>query len=388
MRLIPLVLCVTLAACGGGDAGGSLGPDDPTHPAFASCGSGPLFTRLPVDASLIDLVAVVGGVGAPGHTLPTAHAGIMTTRADVPLSAPGDLAITAVRRTRYVQSPTRQGELDFALDFQACTQVRGWFGHVTRLASTIDTTRFRWSECRTYDTAEERVEACTATGLRLFVRAGDALGAMALSVERGFRALDVGLIDTRVTHPFAAPARHPPDNRSAVCPWDAFDAASQAVLFGKLRDPARPSLVPTGTPRCGTMNVDVAGTAQGVWADPAITGVLAGDERRYLALVNDPYQPQSALALSLGPTELGARVAIVPRLTTGRHNRAFDQVTSDDALHCYGPDQGLPTHSWFVQLAPTGRLTVGRDVHAVGDSPCLREASAWRMPTGALSFVR
>jgi hypothetical protein len=383
-----LGLCVTLAACGGGDTGGSLGPDDSTHPAFAACGSGPLFTRLPVDASLIDLVAVVGGVGAPGHTLPTAHAGFMTTRADVPLVAPGDLAITAVRRTRYVQSPTRQGELDFALDFQACTQVRGWFGHVTRLASTIDTTRFRWSECRSYDTAEERVEACTATGLRLTVRAGDPLGAMALSVERGFRALDVGLVDARVTHPFAAPGRHPPDNRSAVCPWEAFDAASQAVLFGKLRDPARPSLVPSGTPRCGTMNVDVSGTAQGVWADPSITGVLAGDERRYLALVNDPYQPQTALALSLGPTELGARVAIVPRATSGRVNRAFDQITADDALHCYGPDQGAPTMSWLLRLAPTGRLRIARVVHGVGASPCGAAPATWSMPTTALEFVR
>jgi len=94
-------------------------------------------------------------------------------------------------------------------------------------------------------------------------------------------------------------------------------------LYAKLQDKGRPGLVPAGEPRCGTMLVDVVGTAKGVWAEPTVTTPVAGDETRYITLADYPYRPQDHLALSLAPQVLGARVAVVPRASAGRVNRAF-----------------------------------------------------------------
>lgn len=44
-------------------------------PAAATCSATPYFTVSPVALSDIERIVVVGGLGAPGYTLPTAHAG-------------------------------------------------------------------------------------------------------------------------------------------------------------------------------------------------------------------------------------------------------------------------------------------------------------------------
>jgi hypothetical protein len=68
-------------------------------------------------------VSVFGGLGGPGHTLPTAHGGMFLTREGAPLRSPGDMAVTHLRRVRYVSSPTRQAEEDYAIFFQVCRQL-------------------------------------------------------------------------------------------------------------------------------------------------------------------------------------------------------------------------------------------------------------------------
>ena len=45
-----------------------------------------------------------------------------------------------------------------------------------------------------------------------------------------------------------------------------------------------------GEPCCGTMEVDVAGTAKGVWAESGV-GPVAGDECGYITLADYPYRP-------------------------------------------------------------------------------------------------
>src|SRR5262245_24061297 len=120
LPLIPILLC----ACG----------DSPTGLRAASCGSGPLFTVLPIDAANIQAISVVGGLGAPGHTLPTDHSGIYLTTPGTPVRSPGELQVTTLRRVRYVTSPTRQGATDFALEFAVCRDVTGWFGHLVTLS--------------------------------------------------------------------------------------------------------------------------------------------------------------------------------------------------------------------------------------------------------------
>ena len=98
-RWVLAALPILTTACG----------DDLVGPAAESCGSAPLFTVLPVAISDINGIVVVGGLGAPGHTLPTAHAGFYLRTVGAQVVAPGNMQITRLRRVRYLTSPNRQG---------------------------------------------------------------------------------------------------------------------------------------------------------------------------------------------------------------------------------------------------------------------------------------
>ncbi len=377
--LVAVPLAVIFGACG----------DSVSGPQAESCGPAPHFNVLPVNAADLASISVFGGLGAPGHTLPTPHGGMILARENVPFRSPGDIAVTELRRVRYVLSPTRQGEEDYAIFFRVCKQLSGWFGHVTSLAPTFSASSIRWTDCERYSTSDETVEACTEDGLDIKVGAGAALGTGGLSVERGFLSIDFGMIDSRVDNFYIARQRHNRDRFQAVCMWEQFDAANQAILFSKLRDLAFPDLVPAGEPRCGTMEVDVPGTARGVWAEMGVSGPVGGNETRYITLANYPYRPQDMLVLSLGPASLGARLAVTPRRTTGRVNRAFEQVTPDGQIYCYGPDAsfGSPT-SWFVSVTGSSALRIEKRDHAAGASPCNADPASWSFTAAAISMVR
>src|SRR5690606_5654867 len=203
--------------------------------------------------------------GAPGHTLPTAHSGFGLSREGAEVTVPGDMIVTELRRVVYLESPVRQGETDYAVNFSLCRDVEGWFGHLTSLPASM-LADVSWGDCTTYETPDERIEACFARP-RLQLRAGDPLGTGGLSIELGLMGLDFGLLDHRVENFYISRWRFPLAAFHAVCPYEYFDAANQALLFSKLRDPGRPGITPEGEPRCGTMEVDVPGTARGVWAD-------------------------------------------------------------------------------------------------------------------------
>jgi hypothetical protein len=373
-----LALCATglLVAC-----------DSLVGPAAEQCGSGARFTSLPVAESDINAITVIGGLGAPIHTLPTDHAGIYLARENVSVQAPGDVQVTGIRRTTYLASPRRQGRSDFSLEFQSCRQITGWFGHLTTLSSAIPVERLDWEDCDRYSTADETVETCRAEPSKLLLRAGEPMGTGGMSAALGLLALDVGLLDSRVNNFYTARQRYHRETFRAVCPWEQFDAANQAVLFSRLRDLSRPGTVASGQPRCGTMEVDMPGTVKGVWAETGVTGPVAGDERRYITLADYPYRPQDQLALSLGPVGLGAAVFVVPRMTSGRVNRAFEQVPSDGLIYCYGPDSAQPVSSWLISLS-ANTLSIERRTHALAASPCLAAPATWSFTANAIQMVR
>ncbi len=368
-----LVVSTLLGACGGSDS--------ITGPQAESCGPGPYFTLLPAAASELSYVAIFGGVDAPGHTLPTDHGGLFFTHGDVALRAPGDIAVTLLRRVRYTGPDVPPGQEDYAIFFQVCKEVSGWFGHVATLASRFSPDDVDYRDCRTYSVIWAMIETCEASDLDIKVSAGEDLGTSA-------GVTDVGMRDERVSNFHVSPWRFGGPDHS-VCMWDQWDATNREFLFSKLRDGERPNVVPTGEPRCGTMEVDVAGTAQGVWAGPDVTELIGGDDNRYIALVNYPYRPQAELALSMGPDSLGGHISIVTRQTNGRVNRAFDQVTPDGLIYCYGPDVGLwASGSWFLSLTSTTELRIELIEHGPGESPCEDNPDTWSFGAGAVSMVR
>ena len=172
------------------------------------------------------LIAVVGGLGAPGHTLPTAHSGFGLARENVPVSSPGRIQIAKVRRVTYLSSRTREGERDYAVFFDVCEDVEGWLGHLVSLAPSIPDNA-GGTGCETYSTSDETVESCEVDVDDFVLEAGDPLGTGGLSAARGFLALDFGLLDARVTNFYVTPSRYPIPTLHAVCPYEYFDAANQ-----------------------------------------------------------------------------------------------------------------------------------------------------------------
>jgi hypothetical protein len=273
---------------------------------------------------------------------------------------------------------------DYAVEYRVCRDVRGWFGHVTTLSTSFPAD-LQWRNCQTYSTSEETVQTCEASpDVRL--EAGEVIGTAGMS--NNILGLDLGLVDARVNHVFVSPQRYPPDFFHAICAWEQFDAAAREMLFTKLVDPSRPATPALGTPRCGTMQVDVAGTAKGVWAQQGVTGPLGGDERPYITLADYPYRPQQNLALSLGPAPLGASVAVVGRLTSGRVNLAFEQVPATGTIHCYGPALAPANQSWFIAVSSAAILSIERVSHPIGASPCLSDPSSWSFSGARVTMVR
>jgi hypothetical protein len=365
----------------GAAAVAACGEDSISGPGGEACGSPPYFTVLPVPEADLSSVSVFGGLDAPGHVLPTPHGGIFLAREDVPLAAPGDMTVTTLRRVRYEGPDVPPGQEDYAIFFQACREVSGWFGHVSALAPRLSGSTIEFRDCETYSVPWATVESCEARDVDLAILAGDDLGA-------GGPVMDFGVLDERVTNFYVSPHRFPSSTFHAVCMWEQFDAANQAIFFSRLRDIVRPGIAPAGEPRCGTMSVDVAGRAKGVWALPG-TGLVAGDERRYIALADYPYRPELELALSLGPEELGARLAVVTRQSSGRVNRPFQEVGPDGLVYCYGPPvNGSLLSSWFLQAMGTAQLRIERVAHGLGLSPCGGDPAAWTFGPDAITMER
>ncbi len=371
------VAVASLAACGGVNLVG---------PAAGDCPTTPYFTVSPAAMSDIGNIVVFGGLGAPGHTLPTAHAGFYLATEGAAVRAPGPIQIIGLRRTTYLASPTRQGKTDFTAEFQVCKQVSGWFGHLTTLSEFIPVTN-GWTDCSRYSTAIESVETCRAKLENVSLAAGQALGTSGLSKALGLMGLDFGLLDSRVNNGYVADWRHPDPSRQATCAWDKFESSVQAQLFSKLSDPSRRSTVPAGEPRCGTMKVDVAGSLKGVWALPTETSPLKGNETGYITLANYPYRPEDQLALSLGPVSLGATVAVVARGPgTGRVNRPFEQVTNDGQIYCYGPETERQHLSWLITMTGPSAMSIKKVENSVSNT-CTDPPSTWSM-AGAVEMVR
>lgn len=406
--VLPALAAFLLLGCNDSGTKTANGPEESGLP---KCGPLPYFTVIPLPEDKILATDVIGRLGAPMQTLPKRHPGVMLTERGVPIVAPGDIYLWTIRRNRYVVSNWRQGEEDYAVHFNVCKDVYGYFGHV----GTLDSTTFpvvEWEQCNTYETANETIEACEMFGNDMPIKAGQPLGTAGIPASD---AVDFGLMDRRANHLYAAPDRFDGEFRYAVSQFTYYDSASQDFFYQKLYDPGdaqtsapspgddRPGdhqpLASTGLrpdwgePRFGTMAVDVPGTAQGNWAEPGGDWSVVSEQHRFVTLANNPYRPSAELMLSLGPDSLGAWTYRAPRQTTGRVNRAFSDITPGSGIYCYfggGLSGDMVTHqtSWLVELLSEDSLRIERRTHAMDATPCTADPSTWAFGSGAMTLVR
>jgi len=342
-RPAALLGALVLVACHGGHASSALN--------LPPCQGTTLLTVAPIPPAALSGIVPLGNLLPSAHTFPTDHlyfygAMVGGARPLYPLLAPGDGWITAIGSTQKQGQPAA----DYQLTISACAEFQYSFAHVVSLAPSLAAALSRPDSCSQYETGGLAVSQCWAY-VALPVSAGQELG-----MDSGF---DLGAQDTRVTGPVANPARTL-RSRHAVCPLDYFDAADQAAysaLLGTFDD----SALRTIPPLCGTVYQDVAGTAQGIWFNPAAP---ESPDDPHLALVHDNVDPSLGV-FSSGTTIAGMVDWAYPFTPTsaGLVNRDFDQVTADGQLYCYdtflaGGAPGLGTGIVLVSMPNATTLQI------------------------------
>jgi hypothetical protein len=281
------------------------------------------------------LATPIGWMGPPTHTIPTDHGGFYITGTGITLSSPGPFHITGVRTTHYLMSTFRGGQSDYSVNGNVCNGYQLALGHLQTIVSKIQSQT--GSDCMTYSTADETVQACRNDSANIEITAGETIGTVGGASAGAF---DFGLYQTGHQNTFVNPSRYSSLTLTAVCPYDPFAPDVRNQINAKLGWPGLPS---SGeSPICGNMNVDVAGTAAGVWVLQSAPVNQVGDETNFAVLAPNPFYPQSGQTFSIGPASLssvfGSGLARYPVATSGRVNRRFSDVTADGQIYCYTYD--------------------------------------------------
>jgi hypothetical protein len=377
LRLLSLV-ALPLAAC-----------SDSTGPA-ARCEGGPYLTHLPVEQSLIQEVSILGQFNPPGDIFPRGQTSLALNGSGLtPLYAPARSTILSVRSTTWSGSEFRADTTDYSISFEidACPQIEGVFHHIPALTSAL-MARLADATCETYSTTSESVVSCTAF-VRIPTDAGAVLGQATAS--HGF---DFDFFDKRVTYDYVMRRRYP-GAQWAICVQPLYPPPLRDFLLERV---GRGGVRRTHEPVCGRMEIDVAGTAQGMWVVEGHDVVMDfATSHLFFALAYDDLS-DDFLVIATGHPAFRLN-AYSPLYTfhaesEGRVNRRFVDLPADGTIHCYTPGPGVPGGlpsivSIFVALGAEGRVTIEKVEHALHQSPCALQApAAWAFSSAALHLMR
>jgi len=296
--------------------------------------------KISEDLRLVKEGQPLGTVSPPSHTFPTDHMYFFIKKDDindpesipnkVPVYAPGDMTITKIgSQERYEGRQLLNS--DFNMDFVPCKEVSGYFIH---LSSISDKLKEEFDEqqkmCSEYNTGGYNYKNCEA-GVEIKVKAGEQIGTA--GGVKGQAALDLGMLDFRVS-----PLQYANQKRwqGKSVPIDYFSSPAKEELFAKVGDNSEKRTI---EPICGSIDQDIAGTAQGVWfikgtpEDPKSTH----PEDTHLALVHDNVdyaQPVFSVGTSVQKSGLeSGRYYYAPK-ETGFLNRDFGDLVPGN-VYCF-----------------------------------------------------
>ncbi len=297
-----------------------------------------LFTTFPVKEGEYTSIVPLGNLNPSGHTFPTDHIYVevhdpqhpqdYTVAVAKALIAPADILIYGIQSSEQVG-----GVVDYAIDFSPCKDAKGKFGHVGSISAKLKTEIDKIeTKCNEYETGGKKYRGCDYFGLKIEVKVGEQIGT-AGSERSGM--LDIWMSDYREPQAKRAnESRWNSDRNYVSCFLDYYSESQKNQFYGFLRGPDNG--IRTKEPRCGTVEVDVAGTAQGVWFNN-----LEGQfqlEDTHLALAYDNIQTDKQIfsvgtAASTVGIPTGA-YSFTPK-AEGQANRDFSQVTADGKTYCY-----------------------------------------------------
>lgn len=352
------------------------------------CESGPYFTKLPVDKESIAFFIVLGQFNPPGDVFPRGQTGLQLKSSTlIPLYAVGDIEITRVESTHWLESPFREGHTDYSLSFEIpnCRAIYGNYQHVAGLEPMLEA-YLADAECEIYSTESETVESCGAY-VNIEFSSGTVLG----QAGGATTGLDFDLFDKRIVHEYVAAHRYSGPSLWAICP--------QSLFVDPLRDfllsiTGRGELRRVDEPRCGTMEIDIKDTAQGMWVlDGQDVPLNFSTYDKFFALAPDDLQPETFHVLVTAHPEFevdpGGSVVFRFRLeNSGRINRRFSGLPGDGSIYCYVPE-GFQNTSFFIAYETEGKVSLERKDHAVGESPCYdAPPDTWAFSGEALRLMR
>lgn len=362
-----------------GSGSGSSGSSTDSSSDLPSCGSNySFFTTSPLNESDFKGLTPLGNLNPSSHVFPTDHIYFYLTNslARYNLYAPGDATITQINASEHVED----GFTDYSFTFQPCNEFKAQFGHVSALASKLSqalTAPYSWES--TYSTGGKTYHMYGKM-VDITISAGEQIGTV--GGNSGQYALDMNAYDTRVTLSFANPARwtQRSDTTHTVCPVNYYSGDLKNTLINRFGDydgdPKR-----TTAPICGTIEQDIAETAQGVWFLSGTSNSWSGEDA-HLALAHDNVDPTKAVfsvGTSMSASGLSSSTYQFSPQGSGLVNRDFDDITSDGNIYCSEPN--YLTGKIILQLTNSTTLKIERQDNSCGSGP-------WSFTSNAATFER
>lgn len=294
---------------------------------LSSCGSNySFFTAAPVNMDNYYGLIPLGNLNPSGHTFPTDHIYFAkkSESSSASLYAPGNATITKISVSQNLTA----GTSDYSITFKPCSDLEAYFLHVLSVSqklSDVLVPPFSWDN--TYTTGGSTFRNY-GKNVSVSINAGEQIGTV--------KTFDLGAYDTRTNLSFANPSRWTSLSKDhTVCPINYYSGSLKTTLMALFGDwdgdPRR-----TIAPICGTIEQDVADTAQGAWFKKGTASWQNEDE--HLALVHDNVNPNIAkfsMGTSAGASGLSSGIYEFYPQGSGLVNRDFDDVRSDNNIYCY-----------------------------------------------------
>ncbi len=327
----------------------------------SSCGTNnEIFSVPPIPLSSISYIEPLGHVNPPGHVFPINHLYFylpldsQRTAIKTDVSSPGNVNVFKIERFQYYTDSSYKTLLreDYTLSFTPCSNISGFFYHLTSLSDKLlNSFTPPFDYCTNLTAGDEIFESC-GKYVDVKINAGEKIGT-AGGQQEGSQALDWVLEDFRSILDYANNSRFSQTtgqdySRYIVCPLDYFTSNLHNSLYGFLGgypidNPFTEISNRTTSPLCGTTMQDIPGTAQGNWfAKDASSSMFSEDPN--LALLHDDINTSIAV-FSVGTTMsssgLNSGAYYFTPSNSGSVNIDFNNIQSDGKIYCYKAIQKL-----------------------------------------------
>ena len=308
--------------------------NDPSQQACPENLSG-FFTHHFADLEKIRNIIPLGAFGGPAHVFPPDHVYVeMKTNGTVedavrsPIYAPVAGRIGYIEEVLFDKKDGSPVVPEFYIPLTPCEGLQVGYNHVRnisdKLRAAMDAVDPKWKACKNYTFEGGFTSYQCGYNVDILVKAGEQL-ATSPKMDLGLRNYNIQPL------PFANLDRYE-DDKYTLCPFDPFPDDMKEEYLKIMGDNG---VFRTAEPRCGTIMLDIPGTAQGFWYGSASGEVDLSQKIAVLAPMN--YNPE-VLGIGLGfafPTQGLLRFRL---RTSGTINREFSKISPSSTIYCYYND--------------------------------------------------